>query len=61
MPGDLPLHEPTARLHGSPHEAAACAMASWLVPPILIPIFLAVSIVVYALYRFVHLGPAAFS
>jgi hypothetical protein len=33
---------------------------SWFVPPVVIPIFLVVAIVAYALYRFVHLGPAAF-
>jgi hypothetical protein len=61
MPGDLSLQKPTTRLHGSPDEAAARATASRLVPPLLIPIFLAGSIVAYALYRLVHLGPAAFS
>lgn len=35
--------------------------ASWLVPTVLIPIVLIGSVVVYALYRFIHLGPAAFS
>jgi hypothetical protein len=33
---------------------------SWFVPPVVIPIFLVVAIVAYALYRFVHLGPPAF-
>jgi hypothetical protein len=60
MAGDLSLQEPITRLHGSPDKATARAAASWLVPPLLVPIFLATSVVAYALYRFVQLGPAAF-
>lgn len=60
MPGDLSRQEPLTRLHRSPGAAAERAAASWLVPPLLIPIFFAGSIVAYAFYRLVHLGPAAF-
>jgi hypothetical protein len=61
MPGDLSLQEFTTRLDGSRDGAAARAVASWLVPPLLIPIFLAGATVAYALYRLVDLGPAAFN
>jgi hypothetical protein len=42
-------------------EADAGGAVSWLVPPVLIPVFFAGAILAYALYRLVHLGPAAFS
>jgi hypothetical protein len=57
MAGDLSLREPITRRQG---EAASRATAGWLVPPVVVPIFLAVAVVAYALYRFAHLGPAAF-
>jgi hypothetical protein len=38
----------------------ASAAVSWLVPPVVVPLFLVTAIVAYALYRFAHLGPAAF-
>jgi len=60
MPGDLSLQEPIPPLHRFPDAVTARATASWLVPPLLIPIVFAGSIVAYALYRLVHLGPAAF-
>lgn len=44
-----------------PDEADARGAASWLVPPVLIPIFFTGAILAYALYRIVHLGAAAFS
>jgi hypothetical protein len=62
MSGDLSLQEPTTRLDGSGNGgASADSAASWLVPPLLIPIFLAGAIVADAVYRFVHLGPVAFN
>lgn len=61
MPGDLSLQEPITRLHNSPDTAPARAATSWLVPPLLVPIFLAGSVVAYAVYRLVQLGPAAFN
>ncbi len=44
-----------------PDESDARGATSWLVPPVLIPIFFIGAILAYALYRLVHLGPAAFS
>jgi hypothetical protein len=44
MPGDLSRQD----------------LGSWFVPPVVIPIFLIIAIVAYALYRFIHLGPVAF-
>jgi hypothetical protein len=61
MSDDLSLQRPTTSLDGSHDVAAARAVASWLVPPLLIPIFLAGATVAYALYRLVHLGLAAFN
>jgi hypothetical protein len=61
MPDDPSRQEPITRRHGSPDPATARATASWFVPPLLVPISLAGSVVAYALYRLAHLGPAAFS
>ena len=38
----------------------ASAGIAWLVPPVVVPLFLVTAIVADALYRFAHLGPAAF-
>jgi len=42
------------------HPEDAHAAASWFVPPVVVPIFLAALIVAQALYRLAHFGPAAF-
>jgi hypothetical protein len=57
MSGDLSLRQSVTRPQG---ETTVRATAVWLVPPVIVPIFLAVSVVAYALYRFAHLGSAAF-
>jgi hypothetical protein len=59
MPDDLSLQGPTITVDGI-HRGDARAAASWLVPPVVLPIFLVTSIVAYALYRLAHFGLAAF-
>jgi hypothetical protein len=61
MSGDLSLQEPTTRIDETRLGSGARAAASWLVPPVIVPIFLVASVVAYALYRFAHLGAAAFN
>ncbi len=42
------------------NEATARVKSYWFEPPILIPILLAGSVLAYALYRLVYVGPTAF-
>jgi hypothetical protein len=61
MLDDLSLQAPSTRREQSRNEAIARTKAYWFEPPILIPILLAGSVLAYAVYRLVYLGPAAFS
>jgi hypothetical protein len=49
--------QPTMSVAGRYESRAAPA---WLVPPVVVPLFLVTAVVAFALYRFAHLGPAAF-
>jgi hypothetical protein len=60
MPDDLSLQGATITVDGI-RSGDTLAAASWLVPPVVVPILLVASIVAYALYRLAHFGPAAFS
>lgn len=59
MPND-PSRPAQTTTVGALHPEDARAAASWLVPPVVVPIFLAVLIAAQALYRLAHFGPAAF-
>jgi hypothetical protein len=59
MPDDRSRPAPTTMVDAFLPEDKRAA-ASWLVPAVLLPIFLAAAIAAQALYRLAHLGPAAF-
>ena len=59
---DLPtLHEPATRNLRPNDDDAVRGIASWFIPPVVVPIFLLVSVIAYGLYRLLHFGPAAFN
>jgi hypothetical protein len=58
MPDDPARPAPTTTVDGL-HPEDTRAAASWLVPPLVVPIFLAALIAAQALYRLAHFGPAA--
>jgi hypothetical protein len=58
MPDDPARPAPTTTVDGL-HPEDARAAASWLVPPVVVPAFLAALIAAQALYRLAHFGPAA--
>lgn len=55
MTSNLPL-PPSAALSVPSSDAAT----PWLVPPLLVPAFVIVATAVYACYRYIELGSAAF-
>ena len=60
MPDDPFRQAPTTTVDGLRAEDARGA-TSWLVPPVVVPLFLVAAIAAQALYRLAHFGPAAFS
>jgi hypothetical protein len=61
MLDDSSLQEPSTRRERPRNESIARTKSYWFEPPVLIPIVLAGSVLAYALYRLVYLGPGAFS
>jgi hypothetical protein len=59
MPDDPSRQAPTTTVDALRADDTRAA-ASWLVPPVIVPIFLGVLIAAQALYRLAHFGPAAF-
>lgn len=59
MPDDPSRQAPTTTV--DEHHPEDTRAASWLVPPVVVPIFLVASIAAQALYRLAHFGPAAFN
>ena len=55
------LQEPATRNLRPNDDVAARGIASWFIPPVVVPIFLLVSVVTYGLYRLLNFGPAAFN
>ena len=59
MPDDPSRQAPTTTVDEH-HPGDTRAAASWLVPPVVVPIFLVALIAAQALYRLAYFGPAAF-
>ena len=59
MPDDPSRQAPTTTVDGRCQEDTRAA-ASWLVPPVVVPIFLVALTAAQAIYRHAHFGAGAF-